>query len=105
MPQKKRFSLCRVRIEAPPPARRIEGRDPQKNVLFLLEEKIRRAQKEISGEHFSVGHASGASGGGADSFIQFPFEKGSRKVYNYSTKIELNGFFKAKMWDARRASH
>ncbi|KKU22554.1 MAG: hypothetical protein UX55_C0039G0001, partial [Candidatus Azambacteria bacterium GW2011_GWE2_46_45] len=24
-------------------------------------------------------------GGGADSFVQFPLEKGSRKVYNYST--------------------
>ena len=26
-------------------------------------------------------------GGGADSFVQFPFKKGSRKVYNYSTRI------------------
>src|SRR3989338_2449116 len=25
-------------------------------------------------------------GGGTDSFVQFPLEKGSRKVYNYSTK-------------------
>jgi len=24
-------------------------------------------------------------GGGADSFVQFSLEKGSRKVYNYST--------------------
>jgi len=70
----------------PPPARSIEGRVPQKNVLILLEEKVRRAQKEISGEHFPAGYASGASGGGADSFVQFPLEKGSRKVYNYSTK-------------------
>jgi len=27
-------------------------------------------------------------GGGADSFVQFPLEKGSRKVYNYSTTLE-----------------
>jgi len=41
------------------------GRDPQKNVLILLEEKIGRAQNQKSGEYFSAGHASGASGGGA----------------------------------------
>ena len=39
---------------APPPARFIEGRNPQKNVLILLEEKIRRAQNEKSKEYFSV---------------------------------------------------
>ncbi|PJA88942.1 MAG: hypothetical protein CO139_00420 [Candidatus Moranbacteria bacterium CG_4_9_14_3_um_filter_36_9] len=31
--------------------------------------------------------------GGADSFVQFPLEKGSRKVYNYSTKIKLSENF------------
>ena len=31
-------------------------------------------------------------GGGADSFIQFPLEKGSRKVYNYST-LEIHNEF------------
>jgi len=41
------------------------GRDPQKNVFILLEEKIGHAQIRNSGEHFSAGHASGASGGGA----------------------------------------
>jgi len=30
-------------------------------------------------------------GGGADSFVQFPLEKGSRKVYNYSTLIDKAG--------------
>jgi len=60
----------RVRIEAPPPARFIEGRVPQKNVLILLEEKIRPSPNQKSGEHFFAGHASGASGGGADSFVQ-----------------------------------
>jgi len=63
--------LCRVHIEAPPPARSIEGRDPQKNVLILLEEKIRRAQKQKSGEHFSAGHASEANGGEAITFTDF----------------------------------
>ena len=34
--------------EAPPPARIVEGRDPQKNVLILLEEKsgARKSGKE-----------------------------------------------------------
>ena len=32
--------------EAPPPARFIEGRDPQKNALILLEEKIGRVQNQ-----------------------------------------------------------
>ena len=30
-------------------------------------------------------------GGGADSFVQFPLEKSSRKVYNYSTSSNLFG--------------
>ncbi|KKQ23050.1 MAG: hypothetical protein US36_C0005G0001, partial [Candidatus Wolfebacteria bacterium GW2011_GWC1_37_10] len=30
-------------------------------------------------------------GGGADSFVQFPLEKGSRKVYDYSTSSNLFG--------------
>ena len=42
-----------------------------------------RAQNEKSKEYFSVGYASGASGGGAASLV--PFKVGSRKVYNYST--------------------
>ncbi len=42
----------RVRIEDPPPARRIEGRVPQKNALILLEEKIRPSPNQKSGEHF-----------------------------------------------------
>jgi len=32
-------------------------------------------------------------GGGADSFVQFPLEKSSRKVYNYSTKKQLRAVF------------
>ena len=37
--------------------------------------------------HFSLVSAEALrGGGGADSFVQFPLEKGSRKVYNYSTR-------------------
>jgi len=41
---------------------------------------------------------------GANSFVQFPLEKSSSKVYNYSTRIELKGFEEAEMRDARSAS-
>jgi len=41
----------RVRIKAPPPARFIEGRVPQKGSI-LLEEKIRPSPNQKSGEHF-----------------------------------------------------
>ena len=40
--------------EAPPPARIVEGREPQKNVPILLEEKIGRAQNQESGGYFSA---------------------------------------------------
>src|SRR3989344_2391968 len=43
-------------------------------------------------EHFSLVSAEALrGGGGADSFVQFPLEKGSRKVYNYSTRSNLFG--------------
>ncbi|MDP1760433.1 MAG: hypothetical protein Q8L01_03260, partial [Candidatus Woesebacteria bacterium] len=42
-----------------------------------------------SKEHFSLVSAEALrGGGGADSFVQFPLEKSSSKVYNYSTKIK-----------------
>jgi hypothetical protein len=49
-----------------PAALLAESRAKQKNFLFLLEEKSRRAQIQISKGNFSAGHASGASGGGAE---------------------------------------
>ena len=51
--------------------------------------QVRRTQNEKSKEYFSVGYASGASGGGAASLV--PFKKGSREVYNYSTKCNFVG--------------
>ena len=69
-----------------------------------LEEKIGRAphtiafgelrgrQNEKSKEYFSVVSAEALrGGGGADSFVQFLLEKGSRKVYDYSTKTNFVG--------------
>jgi len=34
------FRRARAKMSAPPPARIVKGRDPQKNVLIFLEEKI-----------------------------------------------------------------
>ena len=93
-PQKKRFSLCRVRIEAPPPARFIEGRVPQKMFSSFQKKKWSRANPK-SGEHFFAGHASGASGGGVDSFAH-RFWKQVLTWYNKYTalrKSELLHFF------------
>ncbi|PIQ68941.1 MAG: hypothetical protein COV91_01280, partial [Candidatus Taylorbacteria bacterium CG11_big_fil_rev_8_21_14_0_20_46_11] len=54
-----------------------------------------------SKEHFSLVSAEALrGGGGADSFVQFPLEKSSRKVYNYSTinylAVELTEYFMNK---------
>ena len=65
--------------EAPPPVRIVEAETRRKMFSSFIEEKIGRAQKENCGEHFSAGHARGASDGGANSFVHFPLEKGSRK--------------------------
>jgi len=43
---------------APPPARIVESRDPQKNVLILLEEKIGRVQIKKYRENFFCWTAS-----------------------------------------------
>ena len=72
------------KIEAKPAALLVESRTPQESFLFLLEEKIRRAQNEKSKEYFSVVRRVVTSGGGAASLV--PFKESSSKVYNYSTK-------------------
>jgi len=57
---------------APPPCI-VRGRSQQKSFLFLLEEKIRRAQNQKSRENFFAGWRALASGGGAASFVgSFP---------------------------------
>ena len=83
----------RNKTEASPAALLVESRTPQKSFLFLLEEKIRRAQIRKSEENFFVGWRASARGGGAASLV--PFKVGSSKVYNYST---IEDFFE-KMRD------
>jgi len=78
----------RNKTEASPAALLGQSKAQQKSFLFLLEEKIRRAQKK-SRENFFAGRRALASGGGAASLV--PFKVGSRKVYNYSTKTNFFG--------------
>jgi len=53
------------KIEASPAALLGESRTQQKSFLFLLEEKIRRAQNQKCRENFFAGWRALASGGGA----------------------------------------
>jgi len=71
------------KIEASPAALLVESRTQQKSFLFLLEEKIRRAQNQKCRENFFAGWRVSASGGGLASLV--PFKESSRKVYNYGT--------------------
>ena len=73
------------KIEASPAALLVESRTKQKSFLFLLGEKIRRAQNQKCRENFFAGWRVVASGGGLASLV--PFKVGSRKVYNYSTVL------------------
>jgi hypothetical protein len=57
------------KIEASPAACSVRSRSQQKSFLFLLEEKIRRAQNQKSRENFFAGWRALASGGGAASFV------------------------------------
>ena len=57
------------KIEASPAALLVKAKPHRKILFSLREEKIRRAQNEKSKEYFSVGYASGASGGGLASLI------------------------------------
>jgi hypothetical protein len=70
----------------PPPARILGGQNTKEKCPFLFRRNWSRANPK-SKEHFSLVSAEALrGGGGADSFVQFPLEKSSRKVYNYSTK-------------------
>jgi len=59
------------KIEASPAACFVRGRSQQKSFLFLLEEKIGRAQIKKCRENFFAGWRALASGGGAASLVWF----------------------------------
>ena len=65
------------RKEASPAALLVKSRSQQKSFLFLLEEKIRRAQIRKSEENFFAGWRALASGGGAASFVGGRLKMGS----------------------------
>ena len=78
-------------VLVPPPARILGGQNTKEKCPFLFRRNRSRANQK-SKEHFSLVSAEALrGGGGADSFVQFPLEKGSRKVYNYSTSSNLFG--------------
>ena len=63
------------------------GRTPKEKHPFLFSEKIHLRQIRNARSVFSFGVAGVlASAWGFGSFVQFPLEKGSRKVYNYGTR-------------------
>jgi len=82
------------KTEASPAALLVKAKHHRKILFSLREEKIRRAQNENSKEYFSVVRRVVTSGGGAASLVSL--KESSREVYNYSTRTELNGFFKAR---------
>ena len=59
------------KIEASPAALLVQSRTQQKSFLFLLEEKIRRAQNQKCRENFFAGWRVPASGGGLASLVWF----------------------------------
>jgi len=76
----------------PPPARILGGQNTKEKCPFLFRKNWSRANPK-SKEHFSLVSAEALrGGGGADSFVQFPLEKSSRKVYNYSTRVNIIGY-------------
>jgi hypothetical protein len=83
-PRKTDFRFAESAL-VPPPARILGGQNTKEKCPFLFRKNWSRANPK-SKEHFSLVSAEALrGGGGADSFVQFPLEKGSRKVYNYST--------------------
>jgi hypothetical protein len=73
----------------PPPAQKLLGQNTKEKCPFLFRRNWSRANPK-SKEHFSLVSAEALrGGGGTDSFVQFPLKKGSRKVYNYSTRTNF----------------
>ena len=81
----------RIQKEAAPAAPLVKSRSQPKSFLFLLEEKIRRAQIKKCEENFLAGWRALASGGGAASLVGVLLKESSREVYNYSTKTNFVG--------------
>ena len=80
------------KIEASPAALLGESRTQQKSFLFLLEEKIRRAQNQKCRENFFAGWRVVASGGGLASLVRIRLVKSSDFIQEgQPTRIRLKG--------------
>jgi hypothetical protein len=85
------------KIEASPAALLGESRTQQKNFLFLLEEKIRRAQNQKCRENFFAGWRVPASGGGLASLVWFRSRISDKMSSSQTVKTHQNlTFFKQK---------
>jgi len=86
-PQKTDFRFAESVLKPHALPRNFLGRTPKEKHPFLFQEKFHPRQTKKAKSVFSFGVAGVlASAWGFGSFVQFPLEKGSRKVYNYSTK-------------------
>ena len=80
-----------------PAALLVQSRSQQKNFLFLLEEKIRRAQKK-SRENFFAGWRALASGGGANQPFRSKKVRAKCKIsplFHLLTKKRPSGRFRS----------
>ena len=77
------------KIEAGPAALPIESRAQQKSFLFLLEEKIRRAQNQKCRENFFAGWRVVVSGGGLASLVWFRSRVSDKMSLNQTVKTHI----------------
>ncbi len=91
-PRKKDFRFAESALKPHALPEYLEGRTPKEKHPFLFQKKFHPRQIRNARSVFSFGVAGVlASAWGFGSFVQFPLEKGSRKVYNYSTSSNLFG--------------
>src|SRR3989338_8464553 len=78
------------KIEAKPAALLVQSRTQQKRFLFLLEEKIRRAQIRKSEENFFAGWRVVVSGGGLASLVWFRLGISDKMSSSQTVKTHQN---------------
>ena len=87
-PRKKDFRFAESVLKPHALPRNFLGRTPKEKPPFLFQKEIHPRQIRNARSVFSFGVAGVlASAWVFGSFVQFPLEKGSRKVYNYSTSL------------------
>ena len=82
------------KIEAKPAALFVQSRTQQKSFLFLLEEKIRRAQNQKCRENFFAGWRVSASGGGLASLVWFRSAISDKMSSSQTVKTHQNLTFR-----------